>query len=59
MRSGDTETTTSSSDKVRFTVEMASGWYARAGVKVGDKVDLAALRAALAARGFQAQRYVR
>jgi uncharacterized membrane protein (UPF0127 family) len=59
MRAGDTETTTSSSDKVRFTVEMAAGWYARVGVKVGDKVDLAALRAALAARGFQAQRYVR
>jgi hypothetical protein len=38
---------------------MASGWYARAGVKVGDKVDLAALRAALTARGFQAQRYLR
>ena len=59
MRAGDTETTTSSSDKVRFTVEMAAGWYARVGVKVGDKVDLAALRAALAARGFQAERYVR
>ena len=58
MRSGDTETTTSSSDKVRFTVEMASGWYARAGVKVGDKVEVGALRAALTARGFQAKRYI-
>jgi hypothetical protein len=37
---------------------MASGWYARAGVKVGDQVDIVALRAALTARGFQAKRYV-
>lgn len=58
MRAGDTTTTTSSSDKVRFTVEMAAGWYARAGVKVGDKVDLVAVHAALTARGFQAKRYV-
>jgi len=58
MRAGDTATTTSSSDKIRFTVEMASGWYARAGVKVGDQVDIVALRAALTARGFQAKRYV-
>jgi uncharacterized membrane protein (UPF0127 family) len=58
MRAGDTETTTSSSDKVRFTVEMASGWYARSGVKVGDKVDLVAVRAGLTARGFQTQRYL-
>jgi uncharacterized membrane protein (UPF0127 family) len=58
MRAGDTATTTSSSDKIRFTVEMASGWYAHAGVKVGDQVDIVALRAALTARGFQAKRYV-
>jgi uncharacterized membrane protein (UPF0127 family) len=58
MRAGDTATTTSTSDKVRFTVEMASGWYARSGVKVGDKVDLAAMRAGLTARGFEAQRYL-
>ena len=58
FRAGDTTTTTSSSDKVRFTVEMAAGWYARAGVKVGDKVDLVAVHAALTARGFQAKRYV-
>ena len=58
MRAGDTATTTSTSDKVRFTVEMASGWYARSGVKVGDKVDLVAVRAGLTARGFQAQRYL-
>ena len=29
-----------------------------AGVKPGDRVDLAALRAGLTARGFQAKRYV-
>ena len=58
MRSGDTETTISSSDKVRFTVEMAAGWYAQSGVKVGEKVELSAVRQALTARGFQAKRYV-
>ncbi len=58
MKAGDTETTVSASDKVRFTVEMAAGWYAAAGVKAGDKVDLVGLRAALRARGFQAQRYL-
>lgn len=58
MRAGDTETTQSSSDKVRFTVEMAAGWYARAGLQVGDRVDLGALRAGLTARGFQAKRYL-
>ena len=58
MKAGDTETTVSASDKVRFTVEMAAGWYAAAGVKPGDKVDLVALRAALKARGFQAARYL-
>ncbi len=58
MRAGDTETTVSASDKVRFTVEMAAGWYAAVGVKPGDKVDLAGMRAALQARGFQARRYL-
>lgn len=58
MKAGDTETTVSASDKVRFTVEMAAGWYAAAGVKPGDQVDLVALRAALKARGFQAARYL-
>jgi len=58
MKAGDTETTVSASDKVRFTIEMASGGYAAAGVKPGDQVDLAALRSALKARGFQAQRYI-
>ena len=58
MRSGDTETTISSSDKVRFTVEMAAGWYALSGVKVGEKIELTAVRQALTTRGFQAKRYV-
>ena len=58
MKAGDTETTVSASDKVRFTIEMAAGWYAAAGVKPGDKVDLVALRSALKARGFQAARYL-
>jgi uncharacterized membrane protein (UPF0127 family) len=58
MQAGDTNTTVSASERVRFSVEMAAGWFARRGVKPGDKVDLAALRAGLTARGFVASRYV-
>jgi hypothetical protein len=58
MQAGDTNTTVSASDRVRFSVEMAAGWFARRGVKPGDKVELAALRAGLTARGFVATRYV-
>ena len=58
MQAGDTNTTASASERVRFSVEMAAGWFARRGVKPGDKVDLAALRAGLTARGFMATRYV-
>jgi uncharacterized membrane protein (UPF0127 family) len=58
MQAGDTNTTVSASDRVRFSVEMAAGWFARRGVKPGDKVDLVALRAGLTARGFVASRYL-
>ena len=58
MQAGDTNTTSSSSERVRFSVEMAAGWFARRGVKPGDKVDLAGLRAALTARGFVAAHYL-
>ncbi len=58
MTAGDTDTTASSSREVRFTVEMSAGWFSRFGVKVGDKVSIDDLRAALTARGFEAKRYL-
>lgn len=38
--------------RVQFALEMHQGWYSRAGVKIGDQLDLAALAAAVKARGF-------
>jgi uncharacterized membrane protein (UPF0127 family) len=58
MTAGDTDTTVSASDQVRFTVEMAAGWFGHFGVKVGDKVNLDDLRSALTARGFEAKRFL-
>lgn len=37
---------------LQFAVEMNQGWFAQQGVKPGDKIDLAAIAAALKARGF-------
>lgn len=58
MRALDLTTVESRSDEVRLAIEMPSGWFGRAGVKPGDSVDLAALRAGLAARGFDPTRYL-
>jgi uncharacterized membrane protein (UPF0127 family) len=58
MTSGDTETTASGSDQVRFAIEMRAGWFGHFGVKPGDKVNVEDLRSALKARGFDARRYV-
>lgn len=41
----------------QLALEMNRGWFARAGVKPGAKLDLAALNAAIAARGIRAQAY--
>lgn len=43
----------SRSKELQFAVEMNQGWYRDHGVKPGAKLDLAALRQALAARGFE------
>ena len=59
MQAGDTHDTFSRSDRVCFSIEMSSGWFARAGLKSGDKVNLADLKQALAARGFIAERYLK
>ena len=58
MTSGDTETTTSTTDQVRFAIEMRAGWFGHFGVKPGDKVNIDDLRAALKARGFDPKRFI-
>jgi len=41
----------------QIALEMNQGWYARAGVKPGAKLDLAALKDAMTARGFEPKDY--
>jgi len=58
MTARETETTASSSDQVRFAIEMRAGWFRDFGVKPGDTVNVEDLRAALKARGFDPKRFV-
>ena len=47
----------SRSERLKYAVEMPSGWYARNGIKPGAKLDLAALAGALRERGQQPETY--
>ena len=58
MTAGDTETTSSLSDQVRFAIEMRAGWFGHFGVKPGDKVNVDDMRSALQARGFDPKRFI-
>ena len=58
MTAGDTETTSSGSDQVRFAIEMRAGWFGHFGVKAGDKINIDDLRTALKARGFDPKRFI-
>jgi len=58
MSAGDTETTSSTTDQVRFAIEMRSGWFGHFGVKPGDKVNVDDMRTALKARGFDPKRFI-
>ena len=58
MSAGDTETTSSTTDQVRFAIEMRSGWFGHFGVKPGDKVNVDDMRSALKARGFDPKRFI-
>jgi uncharacterized membrane protein (UPF0127 family) len=58
MAARETETTSSSSDQVRFAIEMRAGWFRDFGVKPGDNVNVDDMRAALKARGFDARRFL-
>lgn len=55
LRANDTEPVASESSRVRYALETPAGWYAAQGLKPGAKLDLAALAAALEARGFRAK----
>jgi hypothetical protein len=58
MTAGDTETTASSTDQVRFAIEMRAGWFRDFGVKPGEKINVDDMRSALKARGFDATRFI-
>ena len=58
MTAGDTETTASTTDQVRFAVEMRAGWFRDFGVKPGEKINIDDLRAGLKARGFDPKRFI-
>lgn len=47
----------SARDDIAFALEMPQGWFARNGVQVGDRLDRAQIKAALAARGFAPKAY--
>jgi len=49
----DERSVTSHSRHIQFCLEMNQGWFARAGVKPGARLDLKALADALRARGFR------
>lgn len=49
----DERTVSSHGRNLQFALEMNQGWYARAGVKPGAKLDLKAVAAALKARGLR------
>ena len=47
----------SRSKQLKFALEMNQGWFAAHGVRSGAKLDLAAVAAALKARGAEARDY--
>jgi uncharacterized protein len=53
----DEKTVSSRSQRLQFAVEVNQGWYRENGVKPGAQLDLEALAAALAARGFDPRRF--
>ena len=57
MKADDLTEVTSPSSRIRFSIEMPAGWYAASQVNAGDTINLAQLKEALTARGFNVQRY--
>jgi uncharacterized membrane protein (UPF0127 family) len=53
----DERTVASRRNDLQYAVEMRQGWYAARGVRPGDRLDAAALAAALRERGFEPERF--
>jgi len=53
----DEKSVSSRSRELQFALEVNQGWFKERGVKPGDKLDLAALREALRARGFRPEAF--
>lgn len=53
----DLRTVSSIGDQLQYAVELPQGWFSANGVRPGAAIDLAAVRAALTARGFDPARY--
>lgn len=57
MYARDTKQVTSASRELKYALEMNLGWFAAQGVKPGAKLDVPAIKAAIEARGFLAERW--
>jgi uncharacterized membrane protein (UPF0127 family) len=53
----DLRTVTSIGDQLVYAVELPQGWFAANGVRTGASIDVAAVEAAIKARGFDAAKY--
>jgi uncharacterized membrane protein (UPF0127 family) len=53
----DERPVSSRSKELQYALEMNQGWFSAQGVRPGAKLDLAAVKAALAARGFEPERF--
>lgn len=53
LKAEDLTIVPSASFRIRFALETPAGWYAANGVRPGARLDLTALRAAIAARGYR------
>jgi uncharacterized protein len=47
----------SKADNIQYALEVCQGWFDATGVKPGDRIDLAAVAAAMRERGFSTKNY--
>lgn len=57
MYARDEKPVSSRSKNVKFALEMNLGWFAKSGLKPGAKLDLAAVKQAVSARGMDTERW--
>lgn len=53
----DERTVKSHREDLQYALEVKQGWFDFSGVKVGDRIDLGAVEAALIERGFDARKF--